>query len=641
MFYLADVALILLIAVALIGAGWAVADERHSLLENTALGVCGWVGGLAFLLTLTGHFLSINLAPWILFLPPVIALVVRFKSVRQNAQAALRGLGQLLPLDRLLLLYLALICTLTLFLTLAPPHANDYDSLVYHLSAPERYLMDGRVTELPYDHHTYFPFAMEMFFAVGLKLSGPVLAKLFHWLMLPFCFIAIVAIGQRHASLRSGLLAAALFASIPIVLVEATTAYIDLGLTLFVLAAFLCFMNWLQTRQAFWLLWSGVMCGFACNMKYFGVLFFGWLLLWAIGDMARRKEFQLKPLLGFCALTAALGGFYYIRNWIWVGNPVYPFAYEIFGGKGWTLEMAQAYSRDQEAFGFGRSALDLLLLPLRAAWSPLNFLFDTGQGVAIFPRPFWPFIDSPIESNGTVGRFETTGHVLQTVVGPALLAFGVPAVFLKNKPVAVRFLLWSFLFFWVFWAATSQQLRYLIPTLALLGVACGWGITRMQERGALLRTVAGIALVAWLLFVPRLTLWRLGDVVPVALGQANPQEYVERMFGGYNAMHWASKNTDENAVFAIFGEPRNFYLKRRYFWGDDAHNNLIDFSKIKSGRDFIAALKEQKATHVLWNTRAAQNGGFGGPPPQIEEAIAQDLLTEIYESRGYRVLRIN
>ncbi len=640
MFYLADVAIILLVAVALIGASWAIADERRSLLENTALGAAAWVGGLALLLALAGHFFSITLAPWLLFIPLLLP-IVRFKVVLKNARIAWHGLGRLQAIDRLILIYLLLLSGLTLFLTLAPPHANDYDSLVYHLAAPQRYLLDGRITELPYDHHTYFPFAMEMFFAVGLKLSGPVLAKLFHWLMLPFCFLTIIAIGLRHASLRGGLLAATLFASIPIVLVEATTAYIDLGLTFFVLAAFLCFINWLQTRQAFWLLWSGVMCGFACNMKYFGVLFFGWLLLWAIGDMAKRKEFQLKPLLGFCALTAVLGGFYYIRNWIWVGNPVYPFAYEIFGGKGWTLEMAQAYARDQEAFGFGRSPLDLLLLPFRAAWSPLNFLFNTGQGIAIFPRPYWPFIDLPLENSGMTGRFETAGHVLQTVVGPALLAFGVPILFLKNKPIAVRFLLWSFLFFWVFWAVSSQQLRYLIPTLALLGVACGWGMTRMQERGVLLKWVVGVTLVAWLLFVPRLTLWRLGDVVPVAAGQANPQEYVERMFGGYNAMDWASKNTDENALFAIFGEPRNYYLKRRYFWGDDAHNNLLDFSKMQTGREFIAQLKEQGATHVLWNTRAAQNGGFGGPPPQIEEAVAQGLLTEIYESRGYRVLKIN
>ena len=106
-------------------------------------------------------------------------------------------------------------------------------------------------------------------------------------------------------------------------------------------------------------------------------------------------------------------------------------------------------------------------------------------------------------------------------------------------------------------------------------------------------------------------------------------------------MDWASKNTDANAVFAVFGEPRNFYLQRHYFWGDDAHNNLLDFRRINTGPQFVAALKEQGATHVLWNMDAAKNGGFGGPPIQINEAIGNGQLTEIYEMRGYRVLRIN
>src|SRR5690606_10789417 len=101
--------------------------------------------------------------------------------------------------------------------------------------------------------------------------------------------------------------------------------------------------------------------------------------------------------------------------------------------------------------------------------------------------PFWPFLGVPLDNPEVSGRFEVPGHVIQTIVGPALLAFGVPLVFIRRKPQAVGFLLWSFLFFWVFWAVSSQQLRYLIPTLGLLSVACGWGVLQLQQRGAILR----------------------------------------------------------------------------------------------------------------------------------------------------------
>jgi hypothetical protein len=646
MFYLFDVAIILAFAFVLVLVSWWSEEPiswwkveiQANLLERTSLSVACLLGILILIISFA--FPAASGFP--MHAGSVTALVVaacmsflgrfnrQIKVIKQNICVAALGVLQLRGINLALALYLFFVCALTLFLALAPPNANDYDSLVYHLAAPARYLMDGRTSELPYDHHTYFPFAMEMLYALGLYWSGPVLAKLFHWLMLPLCCLAIMAIGQRHFSLRAGLIGAALFASIPIVLIEATTAYIDLGLTFFVLVAFGCFLNWLRTRETRWLLSSGLMSAFACNTKYFGVLFFGWLLLWALGEMTQRRKFEWKPLLGFCATTAVFGGFYYIRNWFWVGNPVYPFAYEIFGGKGWTAEMAAAYARDQASFGFGRAPLDWILLPFRAAWAPLNF----GQ-------PFWPLSDLPLQNSAVAGRFEVPGHILQTIIGPALLAFGVPLVFIKRKPQAVGFLLWSFLFFWVFWAATSQQLRYLIPSLGLLSVACGWGVLRLQQRSALLKWTIGIALCAWLAFVPALTAWRLRDAIPVALGQENPEVYLSRTFAGYDAMKWASENTPRDSYFAIYGEPRDFYLKRRYFWADDAHNNLIDYSQIQTGAQLVAALKKQGANYVLWNTRAEQNGGFGGPPPQIHEAIERGLLTEVYEARGYRVLRIN
>jgi hypothetical protein len=157
----------------------------------------------------------------------------------------------------------------------------------------------------------------------------------------------------------------------------------------------------------------------------------------------------------------------------------------------------------------------------------------------------------------------------------------------------------------------------------------------------MLKWTIGIALCAWLAFVPVLTAWRLRDAIPVALGQENPERYLSRTFAGYDAMRWASENTPPNSYFAIYGEPRDFYLQRRYFWADDPHNNLIDYSQIHNDQQLIAALKAQGATHVLWNTRYEKNGGFGAPQPLLEKAIEQDLVTEIYEARGYRVLRIN
>jgi hypothetical protein len=362
------------------------------------------------------------------------------RSLIPTGKSIVHKLYSLRGVNLLLVVYLSVVFLVTFALTLAPPNGADYDSLTYHLAAPAQYLRAGGIVELPYDHHTYFPFTMEMLFLLGLALQGPVLAKLFHWLMLPLCCFALIALGRRHLTTRAGLFGAALFASIPLVQSEATTAYVDLGFTAFVLLAFLCFANWLSSHESeesssvtnggWWLAWSGVFCGFAIGTKYLGFLTFGWLGLWALGTMLRRRNFQFKPLLLFAVYAIVLGGGWYVRNWLWTGNPVYPFAYEIFGGRGWTAQMAADYTRDQAAYGFGRSPSDWLWLPWRFAMAPLNIGVLNGQPVGL---PLWPFLNVP-PNNSMGGKFEVNALLLTSIVGPPLLAFGAPLLFAKRKP---------------------------------------------------------------------------------------------------------------------------------------------------------------------------------------------------------------
>lgn len=642
MFYLSDAAIILLFGFSLFLLSNTFPSSRRTYLENITLGMGLGLGVAGTLAALSGHFFnfasSINfigyaVAPLLLIFSLLSAK--RWSTLRSNLTDCTRALRAMSRTEVLLLAYLSLTLAFTFLLTLAPPNANDYDSLVYHLAAPQRYLMENRIVELPYDHHTYFPFVTEMLFALGLHWKGPVLAKLFHWLMLPLCCMTLFAIASRHFSRRAGLVAAALFATIPLVQIEATTAYVDLALCAFVLLAFMCFANWLETRDGYWLLWSGVFCGFTLGVKYTGALYFLWLLIWAIGVLIATKNARdtfanlRRPLAAFVGISILLGGGWYIRNIFWTGNPVFPFAYEIFGGEGWTLQMAKDYSRDQSMFGFGRRILDFLLAPFRLAWAPLNF----GQ-------PFWPFLNSQIQ-NGKTGAFEVLPQITQSFIGPPLLAFGLPLIFMRRKPQLIGFFLWTFSAFWVFWFLTSQQIRYLLPTLALLCLCCGWGVLRLIERGALMKWTCALALAAWFIFVPAHTLHRMRDVLPVVMGNAQPEQYLMRTFSAYDAQGWASQNTPSKAVFAIYGEPRNFYLKRKYFWADDPHNNLIDYSAIRTGEDLANALREQGATHVLWNTQPERSGGFGGPPPQVEDADSQGLLKLLYESRGYRVYEIS
>ncbi|HEY0074258.1 MAG TPA: phospholipid carrier-dependent glycosyltransferase, partial [Abditibacteriaceae bacterium] len=477
--YLADVAIFGLVLATLIlyALGVHLNPKRRLKLslDTLSLGVGSGVAALAWVTWFCGHLSALSISAVInfffLFLIALsrIARYQGFKKLKLDLSYILHAMHSLKGLDRLLLLYLAVVFLLTFLLTLVPPNATDWDSLMYHLAAPAQYLRAGKIIQLPYDHHTYFPFTMEMLFLWGMAIKGPVLAKLFHWLMLPLCCGALIAIGKRHFSLRAGLFAAALFASIPLVQAEASTAYIDLGLAAFTLLAYLCFLNWKTTKENSWLLWCGAFCGFCLGTKYLGVLTFGWLGLWALIVMVKgalptcpegtrlpeegenassgRGWVGAKPLATFVAVALLFGGGWYARNWVQTGNPVYPFAYSLFGGTNWNQQMADQYETDQKAYGFGRTPLDLIMLPWRASIAPFNTSVQqvnsspSGENGVVVPRfaglPWWPFVNlqAPQPQNGL---FDAPGMVvslpLRTMLGPAFLAFGLPLLFVRRKP---------------------------------------------------------------------------------------------------------------------------------------------------------------------------------------------------------------
>ncbi|PQV64589.1 Dolichyl-phosphate-mannose-protein mannosyltransferase [Abditibacterium utsteinense] len=666
--YLPDAILFLVLTLCLAMAGWCCAGRSRSSFEAAFVPGAAILGAYAWLIWIVGSLWKLVPLFWCVLPWPLLALLIfkKRENLTFHARNALRSVRALRGVEAALAFYLVALFALTFFLSLAPPNGADYDSLTYHLAAPAQYLRLGKVAELPYDHHSYFPFTLEMLYAVGLWARGAVFAKLFHWLMLPIGALALYALGKRAASARSGLLAAALFASMPMILQEATTAYIDLGFAAFAFLATLCFAGAItgknpreQTRD---LALSGAFCGFCLGSKYFGVLIFGFLgiSLLVFAWKAQREAFRpdsaknessrlaLARSLSFFVVPAlVLGGVWYGRNIFWTGNPFFPFAYGIFGGRGWTSEMARDYDVSQSFFGFGKTPLDLAWLPWRLALSPLNVGAFGGK---LTGQPFWPLSATPVE-NGHYGFFDVPilDVVFTIFPGPAIFALGLPALFAAKKPRIIALCAAFFGFLFVFWALTSQQIRYLIPALGFLAVVGGWGAARITQsntednapRFRIAKIIGALGLTLWLVFSPALIVWRARANFAVLSGARTPTDYLRRSFSGFAAMDYANQNTPKDAKFAVYGEPRCFYLDRNYFWADDPHNNLINYAALKNGAALARALSALGATHVLWNTQAGQNGGVFAPPqPLMDEAIEAGNLIFVVDVRGYRIYRI-
>ena len=134
---------------------------------------------------------------------------------------------------------LVLLGLCTLVGALAPPAGLEWDALSYHLAGPKTYLHEGRIFYIPYDHHTNFPFTLQMLYTLMLSAGSVGGAKLCHWLCGALLVASVYTFAVRHVAATPergraiGLIAALIVASTPIVLWEASVAYVDLATALF------------------------------------------------------------------------------------------------------------------------------------------------------------------------------------------------------------------------------------------------------------------------------------------------------------------------------------------------------------------------------------------------------------------------
>ena len=137
---------------------------------------------------------------------------------------------------------------------------------------------------------------------------------------------------SRLFGIRAAWWSLAIFMSMPSLPWLSAWAYTDMGLVFFSLAALSALIFWRETNSVGWLLVCGAMSGFALGIKYTSFLLPVIILVFLVVWRRSGGYSFLKTVSVFAGMTILTGGVWYLRNWIWMGNPVYPFA---FGGLFW------------------------------------------------------------------------------------------------------------------------------------------------------------------------------------------------------------------------------------------------------------------------------------------------------------------
>lgn len=530
---------------------------------------------------------------------------------------------------------IALVVLLQLVAALAP--ATDYDGLAEHLAQAQQYVMAGRIIPLWHDHHSQFPAMLQMYYLLAHALNVPEAAKLYHWGFGVVALLATLVAGRRLLGPAAGAYGAMVLATTPAFAWLMGVAYVDLATTACSIVALLLLCLWLRERDQTSLLVSALAIGVAAGTKMQALALLG-VLVMAVTIAANGRRQRLRTAGVYLGLAVAICLPWYLKSWVWTGNPVYPFAYGLFGGKMWSADRAEGYRASQLQFGSGEmppgeelaqmSPLRRTFVgpraPLKLLLAPVNLMLEPKQ-FTVGPGAFGAFAcDSP---------------------GPLYLALLLPMLLLR-RPRAVGWLMLVFAPLWVWWLMSMQLARYLLPSLALIAPAVGWAAAEAESRGGLLRAATKVAMGVWPVMALGLMVVYVAPQVRPALGLEAPHEYLSRSLEVYPPTHYLDQTAPPAAVVALYGEPRGYYLQRRHIWGERGHSALIDYDAVHGTEDLMAEYRRLGITHViartpyfpdLWGSGDLVAETMGAA---VDEGLMSVLWAAPGRNRGYVVLKL-
>ena len=206
-----------------------------------------------------------------------------------------------------------------------------WDELAYHLPHARQWALSGHLDINDWLRYPWFPYNYNLLYAAAMVVYDDVMAHMLHayagWLTAFLLHRWALPLVGRAAACGAGMLWLQSSRS------DFATAYIDMGVTLFVCGAFAVLQLWREKpRMRGALLLSAFLFGVALGSKYQALTF---LPLFMLGVATRDRQWRSWAL---CAIAAALPCIYwYARNALMTGDPVAPLGGRVFGFTDWNL----------------------------------------------------------------------------------------------------------------------------------------------------------------------------------------------------------------------------------------------------------------------------------------------------------------
>jgi len=480
-----------------------------------------------------------------------------------------------------------------------PPVSRD--ALTHHLYVPRLFLQHGGIHEIPYMNFSYYPMNLDLLYLIPMYFNNDILPKFIHFAFALITALMIYRYLKRRINTQYAMLGSLFFLSIPVIVCQSTTVYVDLGLVCFLFAALIYLFKWVEDCfKIKYLVISAVFCGLALGTKYNGLI--GLFLLGMFVPLVYARYHAEQPLhagkaIGYSAVYVFIALIIFspwmIRNVIWTGNPVYPLYNSIFNSGMASTELVEEDEPEKQRFHmsyfqirrdlYGESGWEIALIPLRVFFQGRDNdpkYFDGRANPFLLLLPIFAFFG--IRSNS------------RQVMTEKLLMIGF----------SVFFLLFAC-------AQTIIRIRYFAPIFPPLVILAMFGLHHIQEDllgknhkiSCFVKRLSVVSIILIMLGLnAKYMLERFNYMQPLGYltGKVTRDEYIQKFRPEYLSMLYANRNLNKNdRILGIYIGNRGYYSDIDIMFSLDLLQKMA--AKAKSSKDIAEGLSELGISHLLVN----------------------------------------
>lgn len=411
---------------------------------------------------------------------------------------------------------------------LTPPTA--YDALMYHLPAPKAFLDAHALLPFLENIQANSPIAFDLLTMFGLSVGSDVFPQLLQFALGIALALGVYQFAACAFNRSVAILAAAILFSIPIFGILAGWAYLDVSWVLCEFLSVYAFWRWDRHRRTQWLVLCAGLMGLALSNKYLALQ--GMIILGITIVVSSHSDGWLhvaRNLIVFGFVAALVAFPWYWKNWLWLGNPVYPY---FWGGVNYDALRLEFNTYLLSGYGIGRDWLAYVMLPLN-----------------IFAR------------SGEFGPVAPSAPSFVFLLLPAYLA--LPKTSTSNLLLALsaaRF---------VIWAVGAQELRFLLVIYPMLSIVSGYVIDQLLRRWdkPLLRVEIGV-LIGLIIGAGVWFQWRYclqqSHLLAYLTGVASRADFLRANLNPYVATEFVNATLPSTARILAISDGRGYYFEREF-----------------------------------------------------------------------------